>query len=346
MNIDRITPVKWENGLVKLIDQTKLPIVYENIYCKDYQAIIAAIKTMQVRGAPAIGIAGAMAVSLAAQNIAAENFDEFYNQLKIAADEISAARPTAVNLSWAVNRMIKFAQNNKNKSIEQLKKLLIKESIAIYEEDLEMSKKIGKNGAALIKDGMTILTHCNAGGLATSGYGTALAVIYTAAEQSKKIKVYADETRPLLQGSRLTAYELVENGIDTTLICDNMAGWLMSQGKIDCVIVGADRIAANGDTANKIGTYSLSILAKYHNIPMYIAAPSSTLDLSIKNGSMIPIEERSVDEVIRPFNVQIAPQNVKVFNPAFDVTPAENITAIITEKKVYFYPFVDKLNND
>ncbi|HPP87807.1 MAG TPA: S-methyl-5-thioribose-1-phosphate isomerase, partial [bacterium] len=254
MNIDRITPVKWENGLVKLIDQTKLPIVYENIYCKDYQAIIAAIKTMQVRGAPAIGIAGAMAVSLAAQNIAAENFDEFYNQLKIAADEISAARPTAVNLSWAVNRMIKFAQNNKNKSIEQLKKLLIKESIAIYEEDLEMSKKIGKNGAALIKDGMTILTHCNAGGLATSGYGTALAVIYTAAEQSKKIKVYADETRPLLQGSRLTAYELVENGIDTTLICDNMAGWLMSQGKIDCVIVGADRIAANGDTANKIGT--------------------------------------------------------------------------------------------
>ncbi|MBP7652474.1 S-methyl-5-thioribose-1-phosphate isomerase [Candidatus Dependentiae bacterium] len=344
MNIDKITPVLWENNKVRLIDQTKLPVNYELIHCDDYKQIITAIKTMQVRGAPAIGIAGAMGVALGAQQISSENFDEFYLSLKKIADELNATRPTAVNLSWAINRMTEHAKKISEKKIDKIKKSLIEESIKIYEEDLEMSKSIGKNGSALIKDGMTILTHCNAGGLAVSGYGTALAVIYSAASQGKKIKVYADETRPLLQGARLTAFELILNDIDTTVICDNMAGWLMKNNKIDCIIVGADRIAANGDTANKIGTYSLSVLAKHHNIPMYVAAPSSTLDLSLKNGDLIPIEERNYLEVVEPFNVRIAPYDVKVYNPAFDVTPAENISAIITEKKVFFYPYQNNLS--
>jgi len=339
MNIDKITPVKWENGRVRLIDQTKLPAEYKIIYCTEYQEIAEAIKTMVVRGAPAIGIAGAMGLALAAQKIETSDFNEFLEKLTIASNHINSTRPTAINLSWALNRVLTKVKSLKEKSITKIKKEIIDEGIRIYEEDLEMSKSIGKNGAALIKDGMTILTHCNAGGLATSGYGTALALIYAATEQGKKIKVYADETRPLLQGARLTAFELLENGIDVTVIADNMAGWLMYNKKIDFIVTGADRIAANGDSANKIGTYSLSVLAKHHNIPFYIAAPSSTLDLSIPNGSKIPIEERSAEEIISPYKIKFAPENVKVFNPAFDVTPAENISGIITEKKIYFYPF-------
>lgn len=345
MNTEKITPVLWENNKVRIIDQTKLPVNYELIHCDDYSQIITAIKTMQVRGAPAIGIAGAMGMALGAQKIESENFEDFFSSLKKIGDEINSSRPTAVNLSWAISRMLEFAQKIKDKKTDKIKKALIEESEKIFQEDLEMSKSIGKNGAALIKDGMTVLTHCNAGGLCASGYGTALAVIYAAASQGKKIKVYADETRPLLQGARLTAYELTLNEIDTTVICDNMAGWLMKNNKIDCIIVGADRIAANGDAANKIGTYSLSVLAKHHNIPMYIAAPSSTLDLSLKTGDLIPIEERNYLEVVEPFNTRIAPYDVKVFNPAFDVTPAENISAIITEKKVFFYPFINNLSD-
>ena len=344
MNIEKITPVFWKNNKVHMIDQTKLPIKYEIIECGDYKAVAEAIKTMQVRGAPAIGIAGAMGLAVGALSIKTENIDAFIKELKIIADELNSTRPTAVNLSWALNRTLKFAENNKRKGTEKLKELIIEESIKIYKEDLEMSKQMGRNGEVLIKDGMTILTHCNAGGLATSGYGSALSLIYAASE-TKKIKVYADETRPLLQGARLTAYELVENGIDVTLISDNMAGWLMRQNKIDCIIVGADRIASNGDAANKIGTYSLSVLAKHHNIPLYIVAPSSTLDMNMKSGEEIIIEERSADEVRKPFGLQIAPTNVKVYNPAFDVTPAENISAIITEKRIHYFPYTESLKN-
>ena len=343
MNIEKITPVFWKNNKVCMIDQTKLPVNYEIIECGDYMAVANAIKTMQVRGAPAIGIAGAMGLAVGALSIQADTFENFFSELKKISSELNSTRPTAVNLSWALNRIVKFVEERKTISIDKLKALIIEESIKIYTEDLEMSRQIGRNGASLIKDGMTILTHCNAGGLATSGYGSALALIYAAAE-TKKIKVYADETRPLLQGSRLTAFELMENDIDVTLISDNMAGWLMRQNKINCIIVGADRIAANGDTANKIGTYSLSVLAKHHNIPLYIAAPSSTLDLNIRSGSEIIIEERAADEVRKPFGLQIAPENVKVYNPAFDVTPAENISAIITEKKIHLFPYINSLN--
>ncbi len=342
MNIEKITPVYWKNNKVCIIDQTKLPVKYEIIETDDYKVVATAIKTLQVRGAPAIGIAGAMGLAAAALKLKAASFSEFFEDLKKIAAELNATRPTAVNLSWGLNRILKFAEKNSTLPLQNLSAKIIEESINIFNEDLEMSKKIGINGSSLIKDGYTILTHCNAGGLCASGYGTALALIYEAAK-TKTIKVYADETRPLLQGARLTAYELNENDIDVTLICDNMAGWLMKQKKIDCIIVGADRIAANGDAANKIGTYSLSVLAKYHNIPMYIAAPSSTLDLSTKDGSQIIIEERNPNEVRQMYGVQTAPENIKVYNPAFDVTPAENISAIITEKQIHFYPYSKSL---
>lgn len=333
--------IEWEgdmNGRIRLIDQTLLPTELKFVYCEDIKSIWHAIKTLMVRGAPAIGIAGAMGVVLGVKDIQAKSTDAFLKELKQVTSYLGASRPTAVNLFWGLARMERIAQEDADKSVPEIKEALLQEALKIQNEDKLICRKIGENGVSLIKDGSGVLTHCNAGGLATADYGTALAVLFKAKEQGKRITVYADETRPLLQGARLTAWELVHAGIDVTLICDNMAGHVMKLGKVQCVIVGADRIAANGDTANKIGTYSVSILAKEHGIPFYVAAPVSTFDLSIKSGNEIPIEERSPEEITNGFGKKTAPEGVKVFNPAFDVTPACNITAIITEKGVIHSP--------
>ncbi len=338
--------IEWEgdiSGRIRLIDQTLLPTELKFVYCEDIKSIWHAIKTLMVRGAPAIGIAAAMGVVLGIKAIHAKDADGFLKELKHVTSYLSTARPTAVNLFWGIARMERVAEENKNKSVQEIKEALLHEAIKIQNEDKVICRQIGENGAGFIKDGNGVLTHCNAGGLATADYGTALAVLFKAKEQGKRIKVYADETRPLLQGARLTAWELVHAGIDVTLICDNMAAYVMKLGKVQCVIVGADRIASNGDTANKIGTYGVSILAKEHGIPFYIAAPVSTFDLSIKSGDDIPIEERSPEEITNAFGKRTAPEGVKVFNPAFDVTPAKNITAIITEKGVITKPFTENI---
>lgn len=328
-----IPTIEWKNGFVNMLDQTRLPIEIVYAECKDYQTVAKGIKELWVRGAPAIGIAAAMGIALGAQRIKAKSFDAFYEELTTICDHLASTRPTAVNLFWAIERMKEFVKKNKDEDIEAIKKKLIDESQKILDEDIEINKAMGKYGAEFIKDGDTILTHCNAGALATGGYGTALGVIRAAWEQGKRIKVFADETRPILQGARLTAWELMQDKIPVTLITDNMAGHFMKKGVIDLAIVGTDRTVANGDVANKIGTYSVAVLCKEHNIPFYVAAPTSTIDLSIPSGELIPIEERNPIEVTHIFGkTQIAPDNVKVANPAFDVTPARYITAIITEK--------------
>jgi len=289
---------------------------------------------MIIRGAPAIGVAAAMGVALGARDIIADTHESFFRQMENVCDVIGRTRPTAVNLFWAIKRMKRVAEDNREKSLDQLRELLKREAIRIEEEDLTICRNLGKWGATLIPEGATVLTHCNAGGLATAGYGTALGVIRAAHEAGKKIQVFADETRPWLQGSRLTAWELMKEGIPTTLISDNMAGFFMSRGEITCCVVGADRIAANGDTANKIGTYTVAVLARENNIPFYVAAPVSTLDLAISDGSQIPIEERPQAEVTHIKGVSIAPEGVRVRNPAFDVTPARFVSAIITENGI------------
>ena len=341
-----LSTIEWEgdvNGRLRLIDQTLLPNELKYVYCEDIKSIWHAIKTLMVRGAPAIGIAGAMGVVLGIKEIQAKDADAFLKELKRVTTHLGSSRPTAVNLFWGLARMERVAQENKSKSVQEIKEILLQEAIKIENEDKAICRQIGENGAGLIKDNNGVLTHCNAGGLATADYGTALAVLFKAKDQGKRIKVYADETRPLLQGSRLTAWELMHAGIDVTLICDNMAAHVMKLGRVQCVIVGADRIAANGDTANKIGTYGVSILAKEHGIPFYVAAPVSTFDLSIKSGNDIPIEERSPEEVTNGFGKRTAPEGVKVFNPAFDVTPAKNIAAIITEKGVIKNPSFENI---
>jgi len=320
-------------GHIRLIDQTKLPITLEYIDTDNINIIWTAIKTLQVRGAPAIGIAAAMGVAAAIQH-SAGNTDELITELKTAADYLATSRPTAVNLFWALDRMQSVAKVNHSLPPSKFKICLINEAIKIRDEDAAMCRAIGKYGATLLKDGDTVLTHCNAGGLATAEFGTALAPIYTAAEQGKNISVYADETRPLLQGSRLTAWELNQAGIDVTLICDNMAAQVMKEGRIDIVFVGSDRIAANGDAANKIGTYGLALLAKAHNIPFYVLAPTSTIDPATPTGDDIPIEERPAEEITEGFGKRTAPKNIKTYSPAFDVTPAHLITAIITENGI------------
>lgn len=338
--------IEWEgdiSGRVRLIDQTLLPTELKFVYCEDIKSIWHAIKTLMVRGAPAIGIAAAMGVVLGIKDIHAKNTDAFLKELKQVTTYLGTSRPTAVNLFWGLTRMERVAQENKGKSVQEIKEVLLREALKIQNEDKVICRQIGENGVSLIKDGSGILTHCNAGGLATADYGTALAVLFKAKEQGKRIAVYADETRPLLQGARLTAWELLHAGIDVTLICDNMAAHVMKLGKVQCVIVGADRIAANGDTANKIGTFGVSILAKEHGIPFYVAAPVSTFDLTIKSGDEIPIEERSPEEVTNGFGKKTAPEGIRVFNPAFDVTPAKNITAIITEKGVIQRPSVENI---
>ncbi|HAL44681.1 MAG: S-methyl-5-thioribose-1-phosphate isomerase [Planctomycetes bacterium GWF2_42_9] len=331
------------DGYLELIDQRKLPTEFVNINCRTVEQLYNAIKTLAVRGAPAIGVAAAFGVCLAAQEIKASKLADAVKYIEMQIDYLASSRPTAVNLFWALERMKKKLYEVAK--IEDLQNCLLREAKKIYDEDVEMCLKIGINGEHFIPVNGGILTHCNAGALATAGIGTALAPIFEAQKNGKKFQVYADETRPLLQGARLTAWELMQAEIDVTLICDNMAGSLMRQGKINAVIVGADRIAANGDTANKIGTYSVSVLAKAHNIPFYVAAPSSTFDLKIQNGSEIPIEYRNADEVANFMDLMTAPNGVKVYNPAFDVTPAENITAIITEKGVIECPTKEKIQN-
>jgi len=329
-----IRPIIFLAGKCRMLDQRKLPaeeIWYE--YDK-YQEVAEAIRSMVVRGAPAIGVAAAIGAWFGARDIETESAEEFMAEFEQVCEQLAATRPTAVNLCWALERMKNFARANLDRSVLELKIGLEFEAMAITEEDERLCRTLGQKGAPLIADGARVLTHCNAGALATGGYGTALGVLRAAVEAGKAISVLADETRPFLQGARLTAWELQKDNIPVTLICDNMAGYLMSKGEIDCVIVGADRIAANGDVANKIGTYTVAVLAKEHGIPFYVAAPLSTIDLSLADGSQIPIEERDAREITHLGENQLAPEGVAVRNPAFDVTPARLVSAIITEAGV------------
>lgn len=334
-----IKTISWKNNTVVLIDQNALPSAEKYITCKSYKEVISAIKDLTVRGAPAIGVAAAMGAALGALQLPFFPHEQFRRNFFAICNEIAKARPTARNLFWALERMKKRFDQAQHSSQRNLVKELINEAKRICLEDIEINRQMGKQGSKLLGDGDNILTHCNAGALATAGYGTALGVIRAAQEQGKKLHVYVDETRPVLQGARLTAWELKKEKIPFTLITDNMAGFLMRQGKIDKIIVGADRIAANGDTANKIGTYSLAVLAQAHRIPFYVAAPLSTVDISLKTGADIPIEERKSEEVTHFRGVRSAPKGIKVYNPAFDVTPAQFIAAIITEKKILTKPY-------
>ena len=328
--------VKWNGDSVTILDQRLLPSKEEYNTYTDYTEVAEAIITMETRGAPAIGITAGMGIALGAKKMKVSNFNAFKDEMNKIFDCFSNTRPTAVNLFWTINRMKKVLSEMNN--IEEAVKRFEDEAVLILKEDIEANKQMGKNGSKFIQDGDIIMTHCNAGALATGGYGTALGVIRAAVEEGKKIEVFACETRPYLQGARLTTWELLKDNIPVTLITDNMSGFFMKNGTIKKIIVGADRIAKNGDTANKIGTYTHSVLAKEHNIPFYVAAPISTLDPQTESGDKIVIEYRSIDEVAYIKNVQIAPEGVKILNPSFDVTPAENISAIITEKGVIERP--------
>jgi len=337
--------VKWIgqcDGVLELIDQRLLPREFTKLSVGDIEHLHKAIRTLAVRGAPAIGVAAAYGPVLALQTLEpSATAAQGVARVLEACDFLATSRPTAVNLFWALDRIRGKAQEvgaSPQTTLPELHTAILAEAKAIHAEDVAMCRQIGRHGEALIADGSGVLTHCNAGALATAGQGTALSVMFEAQRKGKQFKVYADETRPLLQGARLTAWELQQAGIDVTVICDNMAGWLMKQGKVDAVIAGADRIAANGDAANKIGTYSLSILARQHGIPFYIAAPSSTFDLNLASGAEIPIEQRAPEEVVHFAGAPTAPDGIAVCNPAFDVTDAQNITAIITEKGVIDTP--------
>jgi methylthioribose-1-phosphate isomerase len=327
----------WRGGLdgcLVLIDQTLLPTEFKEIECRDVESLWEAIRSLRVRGAPAIGVAAAYGVCLGMQRSTSGDLESFFRRLHEVCDYLATSRPTAVNLFWALDRMRRKAESMRGSPTPQIAQALLEEARAIEEEDRQMCRAIGRFGAELLCDGQGVLTHCNAGGLATADYGTALAVCFAAHEAGKRLHVYADETRPLLQGSRLTAWELQQRGIDVTLICDSMAAQVMREGRVQAVVVGADRIAANGDTANKIGTYGVALLAAAHEIPFYVAAPSSTFDLSLASGDEIPIEQRDPREITHGFGRQTAPEGVKVYNPAFDVTPARLIRAIICEHGV------------
>ncbi|MDP3110625.1 MAG: S-methyl-5-thioribose-1-phosphate isomerase [Thermodesulfovibrionales bacterium] len=331
-----VKAIEWKDGKVIMLDQSRLPVEVKFIDCTNYQIVAEGIKKLWIRGAPAIGIAAAMGIALGAQDITAKNYREFMKGLETVFSALLSTRPTAVNIQWAVERIKKLLKENKEESVSKLKMLLIEEAQKIHAEDIEVNKAIGRWGAQFIKDGDTVLTHCNAGSLATGGYGTATAPMFVAIEQGKKIQVIADETRPVLQGARLTAWELMQAGVPVTLITDNSAGALMKKGEINLAIVGTDRTVRNGDVANKIGTYSVAVLCREHKIPFYVAAPLSSIDFTISTGDKIPIEERGPEEVTHIFGAcQIAPDGVKVRNMAFDVTPAKYITAIITEKGAF-----------
>ena len=320
------------HGRLVLIDQTLLPLECREIECDTHERVFESIRSLRVRGAPAIGVAAAYGVVVGLQSAASKDPAEFRRRLLEVTDRLAASRPTAVNLFWALDRLKRVADEEAGLAPRDLIVRLLEEARAIEVEDKEMCAAIGRHGAELLRDGAGVLTHCNAGALATAGQGTALSVFFSAVEQGKRLHVYADETRPLLQGARLTAWELSQRGIPVTLICDSMAAQVMREKRVEAVVVGADRIAANGDTANKIGTYSVALAAKAHGIPFYVAAPTSTFDLSLPTGDGIPIEERNPEEITHGFGRQTAPTGVNVYNPAFDVTPAELISAIITEK--------------
>ncbi len=339
----QLRPIIWENRKLRIIDQTLLPTSLVHISIETLEQAEEAIKQLKVRGAPALGIFAGFALVSILLYRKPKTVSEAIDILEQSADTIKKTRPTAVNLFWATDRILKIAHKEKDQELNKFLLILEQEAMGIYEKETKACKQIGIFGNELIKDSCSILTHCNAGALATGEYGTALSPIYIAIERGKKVHVFADETRPLLQGARLTAWELKYSGIPVTLICDNMAGQVMKEKRVDMVIVGADRIARNGDTANKIGTYSLSILARYHRIPFYISAPSSTFDLNISDGSMIPIEERNADEICIFNDKRIAPEDIDFYNPAFDVTPGENITAFITEKGIIYPPFEENI---
>ena len=338
-----IKTLEWTNAGVRFIDQTKLPTEEVYVTCKNYEEVAEAIRAMIVRGAPAIGVAAAMGVALGAQQSQATTMPEFEREFDAICNVLAGTRPTAVNLFWAIRRMRDKFEQLRTLPIEKVKAELVAEAQRMLVEDIAANEAMGRHGAVLLPASGAVLTHCNAGALATAGYGTALGVIRAAVASGKKLSVFADETRPFLQGSRLTAWELMKDGIPTTLIADNMAGAMMRLGRIDAVIVGADRIAANGDVANKIGTYTVAVLAKEHGIPFYVAAPISTVDLNTPDGSQIPIEQRASTEVTHFAGKQIAPDEVRVENPAFDVTPNGYVAAIITERGVARAPYGETL---
>jgi methylthioribose-1-phosphate isomerase len=333
-----IETIEWTPEGVVMIDQTRLPRETVFVTCRDYLEVAEAIRTMIIRGAPAIGVAAAMGVAIGA--LKSKNLEA---DMPLICETLAQTRPTAVNLFWAIDRMKRVYAETKAAGPAAVREKLVAEAQQVRTEDIAINRAIGRHGAPLVPDGKTVLTHCNAGALATAGFGTALGVIRAAVEMGKKIDVFADETRPFLQGARLTAWELQRDGIETTVITDSMAGHFLKSGRIGCVIVGADRIAANGDVANKIGTYSVAVLAKENNVPFYVAAPISTLDLTLSSGDQIPIEERASKEVTHFQGVHVAPDGIKVANPAFDVTPNRYVSAIITEKGVARAPFVDGL---
>jgi methylthioribose-1-phosphate isomerase len=330
-----VKTIEWKDGAVSMLDQSKLPLEVRYVACTDHHMVAEGIRKLWIRGAPAIGIAAAMGIALGAQDIKASSYDEFVERLDPVMKTLLDTRPTAVNIRWAVERMRRLLMSHREDGIPSLKQRLIDEANRILSEDVEVNKAIGRWGAQFIRDGDSILTHCNAGSLATGGYGTATAPMLVAKEQGKHIQVIADETRPVLQGARLTAWELMQAGIPVTLITDNAAGALMRKGMIDLAIVGTDRTTRNGDVANKIGTYTVAVLCKEHRIPLYVAAPLSSIDFTLASGELIPIEERNPDEVTSFWQQRVAPEGVKALNFAFDVTPAAYITAIITEKGAF-----------
>ncbi|MBI5740137.1 MAG: S-methyl-5-thioribose-1-phosphate isomerase [Nitrospirae bacterium] len=339
-----VKTIEWTDGRVRMLDQTLLPREVKYLDCTDYHMVAEGIKKLCIRGAPAIGIAAAMGIALGAQQIRTGDFNEFMKGLEGVFNTLLSTRPTAVNIQWAVERIRKFLTERRHEPVDKLKAMLIEEANRVLNEDIEINRAIGEWGAQFIKDGDTVITHCNAGSLATGGYGTATGPIRVAIEQGKKIQVIADETRPVLQGCRLTAWELMQDNIPVTLITDNTAGAILRKGEINLAIVGTDRTVANGDVANKIGTYSLAVLCRENNVPFYVAAPLSSIDFSMPSGDLIPIEERGPEEVTHIFGRHIAPEGVKVRNLAFDVTPAKYITGIITEKGVFRPGDLHKLN--
>ena len=335
-----VRTIEWNGDAVVMLDQRRLPAEEVYVTCRDYREVAEAIRTMVIRGAPAIGVAAAMGVALGVRQADPSRLDEEFEEI---CRTLAATRPTAVNLFWAIERMRRVYEGARGGSFGAVQATLLETALRMREEDIQVNRLIGWNGAELLASGMTVLTHCNAGALATAGYGTALGVIRAAVAAGKKIEVFADETRPFLQGARLTAWELMKDGIPVTIITDNMAGHFLKSGRIGCVIVGADRIAANGDVANKIGTYSLAVLARENQVPFYVAAPISTIDLSLASGDEIPIEERPAEEVTHVFGVRVAPEGAAVRNPAFDVTPHRYVTAIITQRGVARPPYAESL---
>ncbi len=335
-----IETIRWSDEGVVMIDQRKLPREETYVVCRNYREVAEAIRTMVIRGAPAIGVAAAMGVALGMLEADSRDPDSAFEEVT---RTLAATRPTAVNLFWALERMREVYRQVRGQPLELVRKRLVEEAERVKQEDIETNRAIGRNGAPLVPDGKIVLTHCNAGALATAGYGTALGVIRAAIEAGKRIEVFACETRPFLQGARLTAWELLRESIPTTLITDNMAGHFLSSGRVGCVVVGADRIAANGDVANKIGTYTLAVLSHENGVPFYVAAPISTLDLSLASGDEIPIEQRPAEEVTHVFGVRVAPEGVRVENPAFDVTPHRYVTAIVTERGVARAPYAESL---